>query len=513
MLSVIDRGPPPPCPKRLNLAAHVLGTGLTTPDKIALAIVGPARADRWSYARLTRAVGGAADWFRATLPAPQSRILLRIGNSVDFPIVFLGAIAAGHVPVPTSAALTTGEITRIAADLDPALVVAGPGVTPPDHPARVVPLGTLRAKAGDAILDIAPTTACDPAYIVYTSGSSGAPRGVVHAHRAIWARRMMVDGWYGLTPSDRVMHAGAFNWTYTLGAGLLDPWTAGATALIPQDGTPVEQLPLLIGRHDVTIFAAVPGVYRRLLRLDPLPRMPKLRHGLSAGEKLPGDLRDAWTARTGTDIHEAFGQSECSTFLSGSPARPAPSGALGFPQPGRRIAILGKDGQPVPQGTPGTLAVHHDDPGLMLGYLHDAPAEARHLSGDWFLTGDSAVLRADGAIDYQGRNDDLLTAGGYRISPLEVEAALAEFPGLDEVAVTDHVLDRTTRVIAAFYVAKAPLDEASLASHVAPRLAPYKRPRLYLRVDSLPRGANGKLLRRALRDPEAVRAEVPDDQA
>ncbi len=172
-----------------------------------------------------------------------------------------------------------------------------------------------------------------------------------------------------------------------------------------------------------------------------------------------------------------------------------------------------ENGRPVPQGAPGTLAVHRDDPGLMLGYLHDGDAEARHRTGDWFLTGDSARLREDGAIDYLGRTDDLLTSGGFRVSPLEVEAALADFPGLEDIAVVDHVLDRTTRVIAAFYVAKAPLDEASLASHAALRLAPYKRPRLYTRVDSLPRGANGKLLRRALRDSAADRAEVPDDQA
>ena len=349
MLSLVDTGPPAPCPARLNLAAHVLAGGAATPDKIALAVVGPARADRWSYARLTRAVGGAAEWFRTALPEPRSRVLVRVGNVVDFPILYLGAIAAGHVPVPTSAALTEGEITRIAADLDPALIVAGPAVALPAHPARVVAVADLRAEAGEADLVPADTGADDPAYIVYTSGSSGAPRGVVHAHRAVWARRMMVDGWYGLTPADRLMHAGAFNWTYTLGTGLLDPWAAGATALIPAEGTPVEQLPLLIARHDVTIFAAVPGVYRRLLRLDPLPRMGKLRHGLSAGEKLPDETRAAWRDRTGTDIHEAFGQSECSTFVSGSPSRPAPPGTLGLPQPGRRIALLDDEGEPVPQ--------------------------------------------------------------------------------------------------------------------------------------------------------------------
>ena len=509
MLSVIDRGPPPPCPAPLNLAAHVLAAGAGLPDKIALAVVGPAKADRWSYARLSRAVGGAADWFRRSLPVPGARVLLRIGNSVDFPVVFLGAIAAGHVPVPTSAALTEGEITKIAADLDPALVVAGPGAALPVHPARVAALAELRSEAGEADLVTVGTAADDPAYIVYTSGSSGAPRGVIHAHRAIWARRMMVDGWYGLTPADRVMHAGAFNWTYTLGTGLLDPWTMGATALIAADGTPVAQLPLLIGRHDVTIFAAVPGVFRRLLRLDPLPRMGKLRHGLSAGEKLPDEVRSAWLDRTGTDIHEAFGQSECSTFISGSPDRPAPAGTLGFPQSGRRIALLDDADAPVPQGTPGTLAVHRDDPGLMLGYLHAPEAEARHRRGEWFLTGDSMILREDGALDYLGRSDDVLTAGGFRVSPVEVESAVTAFPGVTEAAAVDHVLDRTTRVIAVFYVADGPVDEARLTEHCAERLAPYKRPRVFLRMDSLPRAANGKLSRRLLRTEPGP----ADDQA
>ncbi|MGI1661848.1 AMP-binding protein [Palleronia sp. KMU-117] len=513
MLSVVDLGPPPACPTRLNLAAHVLAAGAACPDKIALAVVGPARADRWSFARLSRAVGGAAAWFRAAHPAPGTRVLLRIGNSVDFPIVFLGAIAAGHVPVPTSAALTAGEITRIAADLDPALVVAGAGVALPEHPAPVVALADLRAEAGEADLRAADTGAEDAAYIVYTSGTSGAPRGVVHAHRAVWARRMMVEGWYGLTPEDRVMHAGAFNWTYTLGTGLLDPWAMGATALIPAEGISADALPLLIARHDVTIFAAVPGVFRRLLRQGPLPPMAKLRHGLSAGEKLPDEVRAHWRDRTGTDIHEAFGQSECSTFVSGSPARPAPEGSLGFPQPGRRMALLGEDGQPVGRGMPGILAVHRADPGLMLGYLHDPEAEARHLRGDWFLTGDSMVLRDDGALDYIGRADDLLTAGGFRVSPLEVEAALTAFPGVAEAAAVDHVLDRTTRVIAAFYVAEGPVDEAKLAAHCAERLASYKRPRVFFRVDGLPRAANGKLARRALRITPDTQSETTDDQA
>jgi len=172
-----------------------------------------------------------------------------------------------------------------------------------------------------------------PAYIIYTSGTSGHPRAVVHAHRTVWARRMMWEGWYGLLEQDRVLHAGAFNWTYTLGAGLLDPWARGATALIPGHGVASEVLGLLLKQHDATIFAAAPGLYGRLLRTE-LPRLERLRHGLSAGEKLPEATRSAWEKATGTPIHEAFGMSECSTFISGSPSGPVPRGTLGHPQRG-----------------------------------------------------------------------------------------------------------------------------------------------------------------------------------
>jgi acyl-coenzyme A synthetase/AMP-(fatty) acid ligase len=186
----------------------------------------------------------------------------------------------------------------------------------------------------------------DPAaYIVFTSGSSGCQRAVLHAHRAIRARRMMWAGWYGLTATGRILHTGAFNRTYTLGTGLPDPWAAGATALIPGSGVDAAQIPLLLRRYDATLFTAAPGIYRQMLRDHAKFDLPRLRHGLSVGETLPETTRAAWTAATGAEVHEALGMSECSTFVSGSPARPAPPGTTGYPQPGRRLAVLGADGR------------------------------------------------------------------------------------------------------------------------------------------------------------------------
>ena len=501
MLPVADGGSPPPCPAPFNLAAYVLSRAEARADRVALAILGLSGAERWSYARLRAAVMGTAAGLRAAGIGEGERVLLRLGNTVEFPVAFLGAIAAGIVPVPTSSQLTAREITAIARETEPAAVLGGgAGIALPDHPAPVIGGAALAAMRDLAPLEPVPGDPDRPAYIVYTSGTSGTPRAVVHAHRAVWARRMMWEGWYGLHEDDRLLHAGAFNWTYTLGTGLLDPWAIGATALIPAAGVTPAQLPLLLRRHDATIFAAAPGVYRQMLAAGTLPPLPKLRHGLSAGEKLPETLRARWEAETGCAIHEAFGMSECSTFVSGSPARPAPPGSLGYPQPGRRVAVVDEAGTPLPRGETGTLAIHRDDPGLMLGYLGQPEETAARFRGDWFLTGDAAHVEADGALVYHGRTDDMMNAGGYRVSPVEVEAALLEHAEVREAAAAEVRVKAEASVIAAFYVAGTDLDPAALSAHMSDRLARYKCPRLFLRVPELPRGANGKLLRRRLRD-------------
>ncbi|MBU3030539.1 class I adenylate-forming enzyme family protein [Paracoccus marinaquae] len=481
----------------MNLAEHVLRAGAATPDKLALSVIGPARAERWSYARLIAAVRGTATGLLRAGLEPGDRLLMRLGNTPGFPVAYLGAIAAGIVPVPTSAMLTAREVTKIAAEIGPAMVVGGAGVALPDHPAPLLTEATLSAFA-----DLPPAgfATGDPdrlAYIIYTSGSSGQPRAVMHAHRAILARRMMFAGWYSLSDDDRMMHAGAFNWTFTLGTGLMDPWTLGATALIPAEGTAIEQLPLLAGRHGATILAGAPGIFRRLLRADWRP-IASLRHGLAAGERLDPALRDAWQSRTGTDLHEAMGASELSTFISGSPSRPAPAGTAGFPQPGRHVAILAPDGQPLPPGQPGALAVRRDDPGLFLGYLGQPEDTAARFHDDWFLTGDQAQADEAGAITLLGRADDIMNAGGFRVAPPEIEEVLAAHPQAGEVAVAEIEVGPGSSIIAAFWT--GPAEAEALRTLAESGLARYKQPRDYIRLDALPRTPTGKINRRALRE-------------
>lgn len=479
-----------------NLAEYVLRTGRNSPEKTALEVVSEGGSERWSYARLIAAVRGTAFGLLDLGFRPGDILLMRLGNTPDFPICYLGALAAGLVPVPTAAALTESEVAGLIKRLSPVAVLHDPGVSCPQV-ARSVSVSTLRDMRSLPAADWHRGDAERLGYIIFTSGTSGTPTAVMHAHRAILARRMMIEGWAAMGHDDRVMHAGAFNWTYTLGTGLMDPWTVGATAVIPVPGTQSTALPELIAASRASIFAAAPGVYRQLLRAQAIPDMPDLRHGLSAGEKLSETLRQSWQEATGTEIFEAYGMSECSTFISGAPQAPAKPGALGSPQPGRKVQILTPNG-PAATGTPGTIAIHRSDPGLMLGYL-DAPhqTEAR-MQGEWFLTGDQGIMDADGQITYLGRDDDMMNAGGFRVSPLEVEATLAQMAGIDAVGVTEIEVKDGVSVIAAFYTGAKALDNAALEAFAKTRLARYKQPRLYIHLPALPTGANGKLQRRAL---------------
>ncbi len=500
MTSVFQSGVTTPAPNSFNMAAMVLSQADRLADKTALAILSPSAKAEWQYGALAQAVEGIGAGLLGLGLSAGDRVLLRLGNEVEFPLAYLGAIWAGLIPVPTSAALTTPEITRIAAETNPALIIAAPDVALPSPCAyRVIPALALREL--ESTRPVAPALGDPnrPAYIVYTSGSSGHPRGVVHAHRAVWARRMMWQDWYDLHEDDRLLHAGAFNWTFTLGTGLMDPWACGATALIPASGVLPAQIPDLLRQHDATLFAAAPGVYRQMLRDQDGLDLPRLRHGLSAGEKLSETTRAAWEAATGTAVHEALGMSECSTFVSGSPRRPAPPGTSGYPQAGRRLAVLGTSGRPVAFGQPGTLAIHESDPGLMIEYLGAAEDTAARFEGSWFLTGDSVVMREDGAISYLGRDDDMMNAGGYRVSPLEVEAVLNSHPSVSESACVEVEVKADTRVIRAVYTGPAPIDPEVLAGFVAERLARYKCPRIFEWTDALPHSGNGKIDRRALR--------------
>ncbi|WP_034430045.1 AMP-binding protein, partial [Candidatus Contendibacter odensensis] len=309
---------------------------------------------------------------------------------------------------------------------------------------------------------------------------------------------------YGITPDDVMLHAGAFNWTYTLGVGLTDPWANGATAVLYNGPHDVTVWPILMEKFQATLFAAVPGLYRQMLKYNDLSAfdLSSLRHGLTAGEALSVALLEQWRTATGKELYEALGMSECSTYISATPGQPIKVGSPGKSQPGRCVAVLPVAGgeQPLPPGETGLLAVHRSDPGLMLGYWNRPDEEDLVYRGDWFIGGDLAQFDADGYLHYHGRNDDVMNAMGYRVSPLEVEQCLSRHPAVAEVAVTELAVREGVTVIAAFVVPFDPdeIDAAPLLAHAHVHLAAYKCPREIIFTDTLPRTVNGKVRRRDL---------------
>ena len=315
----------------------------------------------------------------------------------------------------------------------------------------------------------------------------------------------MYRDWYGIGPGDCVLHAGAFNWTYTLGAGLTDPWANGATSIVYTGPREPAIWPRLIASHGATIFAAVPTLYRQILKYgDVSPgALGSLRHGLMAGEAPPEGLFDEWHRASGRDLHEAFGMSELSTFISSAPSIPRKPGFIGRAQSGRHAEILPLDQgeEPLPRGQEGLIAMHRSDPGLMLGYWRRPDEEREVFRGQWFIGGDLGTMDYDGYIAHRGRNNDIMKALGYRVAPQEVEAALADCPGIAEVACTEVRVREDLSVIGAFVVAvpgNEPLTADRVKAHAAARLAPYKCPKAVYFIETMPRTANGKLRRREL---------------
>ena len=296
-----------PAREAFNFAWECLGRqAVRHGGKVALIVAdGPEALRSWTYAELDAKVRRLAGGFSAAGLGRGDRVMIRAANTLESVLAVFAAAAIGGVAQPASMELTVEEVESLAADSGAAALVLGDadpvarrsfaGMTIFDRDA------VRRLAAESAPADYAETAPDDPAYLVFTSGSTARPKGVLHGHRVVIGRRPMADDWLGLTPDDVVLHAGTINWTYTLGVGVLDPLARGATGALyagPRD--PAVWL-RLIEAMGATIFAAVPSVYRQILKYgDPKPaRLRSLRHGVTAGEALSPDLLAHWREATG----------------------------------------------------------------------------------------------------------------------------------------------------------------------------------------------------------------------
>ncbi len=522
-------------PERFNIGVACTDAHLDTPvaTREAVIVDRDERAPEvHTFVELAAQTSRFAELLRQIACAAGDRVLIRLPNCLAYPTAFLGALKRGAVPVPTSSQLTVDEVRFLAVDSGAAVLVTdrstwstmGAALEQGTALREVLLVGDgpppaarqLHARALEPVLAAIerwepphPTRAEDPAYLVYTSGTTGYPKGVVHAHRALLGRQPSSEYWFDFDPAgDRVLHAGQYNWTYVLGTGLMDPLYRGHTTIVHEGVPDATRWPARIARHRATIFIGVPTIYRQILQKTAFGRadVPTLRHCMSAGEQLSAEVLAAWRERFGLEVYEALGMTECSYYLCETRSRPIRPGSAGFVQPGHRVRLLDPDTlAEVPDGEEGMLCIQRDDPGLMLGYWQQPEETAACFRGDWFVTGDYARRDEDGYIWFLGRRDDLINTFGYRVSPHEVERVLKGHPEVADAAAVGETVGAEKVLVAAYVVPRSPaLAPGAVLAYAREHLAAYKAPRLVYLVNDLPRTRNGKVQRRALRPADAV---------
>lgn len=437
----------------------------------------------------------------------SSRIIVHLENSPEYVFSFLSIIASGLIAIPVSPMLTKDELSYIIENSEAAAIIQSENLFKLEHKIKEIPISQIKAHKTEAFFQTYQSKLEDPAYLIYTSGTTGYPKGVLHSQRSILGRKLICKHWIDLNEKDIVLHAGQLNWTYTMGVGVLDPWSQGACSVLAdlQSYSNLDIWMDLIQKEKVTIFATVPGLYRKLLKYSHYKQhdLSSLRHCLSAGEALPAELREQWHRSTQKEIFEALGMSEVSTYISTSPNIPYKHNSPGKIQDGRKIAILPIESgiEPVAIGEVGYLSVHSSEYGLMLKYW-DKENPKENFREDWFITGDLAHQDEEGYIYYHGRSDDIMNSFGYRVSPLEVEKVLSKHSLVGDVGVCELNKPDGVSVIAAFVVPTQEITisklQQELSDYSQEHLAKYKNPREYHIVKELPRNKNGKLLRKKL---------------
>ena len=444
----------------------------------------------------------------------EDRILLALHDTVDFPTAFLGAIKAGIVPIAVNTLLTAKDYEYMLQDSRAKVLVVSEALLPQFKPVlerlpflkHVIVSGTpsyaeVLAK-GQPKLEPAPTTRDDACFWLYSSGSTGMPKGTVHAHSSmIETAEYYARGVLGIRESDVVFSAAKLFFAYGLGNSLSFVMAAGATAvLMAERPTPAAVFKRLKERKP-TLFYGVPTLYAAMLADAAFPKKEELalRICVSAGEALPPQISKGFKEKTGLDILDGIGSTEMlHIFLSNRPGD-LRYGSTGKAVPGYELRLVDEQGNAVPQGELGELEIRGSTSAMY--YWNNRAKSRSTFVGAWTKSGDKYLQDADGFYVYGGRTDDMLKVGGIWVSPAEVEAALVSHPSVLEAAVIGKEDEQKLVKPKAFVVLKpgAQASDDDLKAHVKAKLAPYKYPRWIEFANELPKTATGKIQRFKLR--------------
>jgi 4-hydroxybenzoate-CoA ligase len=476
-----------------------------------------------TYGELQRQSCRAANLLRRLGVRREERVAMIMLDTVDITIVFLGAIRAGIVPVPLNTLLTTDQYAYVLADSRARVLFVSEALYPavkdivgrmPDLDCVVVSgkdafghklLAEELAKESDSFATVE-THAEEPAFWLYSSGSTGMPKGVRHLHSNLqatadtYARQVL-----GIRESDVCFSAAKLFFAYGLGNALTFPMSVGASTVLNAERPTPALMFSFLNKYNPTIFFGAPTLFAAMLNDETTKNEragTRLRICTSAGEALPESVGHAWKARFGVDILDGIGSTELlHIFLSNAPGD-IKYGTSGRPVPGYKVRLVSDAGDDVPDGEVGELLV--EAPSAGEGYWNQRSKSRHTFQGNWTRTGDKYIRDADGRYTFCGRADDMFKVSGIWVSPFEVESALITHPAVLEAAVVPEADPEGLLKPKAFVVLRAGsatdnLYEA-LKEHVKQKIGPWKYPRWVDVVDSLPKTATGKIQRYKLRE-------------
>jgi len=517
-LSHADHSSSPPrveIPRDYNAAHDLLQRNAARPNKVAY--IDAASGAQLTYGQLAQQSHRFANALRQRGIAPETRVLVAMLDTLEWPVVFLGSILAGVVPIAANTLLTTKDFDFMLRDSRAQALFVSKPLLPVFEP-LVGKISTLQQMviAGDSgensvadmiasgkpDAEVAGTCSDDACFWLYSSGSTGTPKGTVHLHsHLVQTAELYARPILGIREDDVVYSAAKLFFAYGLGNALTFPMSVGATTvLLPSRPTPADVFGVL-KKFRPTIFYGVPTLYAALLAEPGRPKKSELRVRVctSAGEALPAEIGERWTREYGSEILDGIGSTEMlHIFLSNRPGK-VRYGTTGQAVPGYELRIVGDDGHECGPGEIGELQI--GGPSAALMYWNNRARTKSTFAGEWTRSGDKYTRDADGYYTYGGRSDDMLKVGGIYVSPFEVEACLMTHDAILEAAVIG-VADQDGLVKPKAYVVLKPGKDVSaddLQAHVKTRLAPYKYPRWIAFVPELPKTATGKIQRFKLR--------------
>jgi 4-hydroxybenzoate-CoA ligase len=481
-----------------------------------------------SYGALQQQSRRLANLLRRLGVRREERVAMIMLDTVDFPVVFLGAIRAGIVPVPLNTLLTSDQYAYVLTDCRARVLFISQALLPvvrdmlgrlPDLEHVVVCGADARSseesgykKLSDEIaresddFATAATHADEPAFWLYSSGSTGMPKGVRHLHASLAATaETYAQQVLGIREDDVGLSAAKLFFAYGLGNALTFPMSVGATTVLNAERPTPARMFELIRKYDPSIFFGVPTLFAAMLNDESLknePRFARLRVCTSAGEALPESVGNSWKNRFGVDILDGVGSTELlHIFLSNAPGD-IKYGCSGRPVPGYKVRLVNESGAEVADGEVGELLV--DAPSAGEGYWNQRSKSRQTFEGHWTRTGDKYIRDQDGRYTFCGRADDMFKVSGIWVSPFEVESALITHPMVLEAAVVPEADPEGLLKPKAFVVLRAGAASGDLheqlKEHVKQKIGPWKYPRWIDVVDSLPKTATGKIQRFKLRE-------------